>query len=537
MYVLRLFGQNTSMKNRITLFFCVITLLFCYLVAHMGVLATHTALAEAAYSQTVKTITIDTERANFLDRNNIRLTGATSQNMGIFTGDSQLLQSYQDYYTAENFAAAKTLVQTGIAFSLPVNLSKDKENLYVFKNYLRYSTPSLCPHIIGYDNDGVGVAGLEYALNDFLSVNTQVSQVKLYVNAVGQVIDTQLVDYNRIDPYVGVQLAIDANIQKIVQQVGEEHIKSGAIVVLSTTTGEILASASFPTYNQSDILSAMEGENSPLLNKAFTAYSVGSVFKLAISAAALEAGFDPNTCFNCTGQVEVDGTVYHCHNLSGHGNINMYQAIQESCNCYFVQLAPYLNQGYLLSYMHNMGFGETTTLAPNYQSGSGNLPTAQQLKTDIQNFCFGQGKLQATPLQIAAMVNTIANGGKYLSPKLILSYNGKSAPKLIAQQQKQLISPQNNRILQQAMEMVVASGTGHRAKSDNFAIAGKTATAQTGIFNGDIEQTNAWFAGYFPADNPQYTMVVMLEDGGEGSVSAAPVFLQIAEKICLTNNE
>ena len=153
------------------------------------------------------------------------------------------------------------------------------------------------------------------------------------------------------------------------------------------------------------------------------------------------------------------------------------------------------------------------------------------------NLSFGQGELTATPVQICTMMSVIANGGHSIEPYLVegeVDENGNAVRNGGYSERKQIISSATADILKRMLVTVVKEGSGVRADSEIVCCAGKTATAQTGrIMNGE-EIYNAWFAGFFPSDNPKYAVVVLRENGGEGAVSCAPVFREIAEGIALS---
>lgn len=151
-------------------------------------------------------------------------------------------------------------------------------------------------------------------------------------------------------------------------------------------------------------------------------YNVGSSFKLAVAAAALEEGISPAFSVNCVGGITVAGRIFYCHNRAGHQETDLRRAIEQSCNPYFVKLGQAAGGEQILGMAKALGFGRSTELAPGLTAAAGTLPTESDLQNlhELANFSFGQGKLTATPVQIAAMVSAVANGGMAVTPKLVL---------------------------------------------------------------------------------------------------------------------
>lgn len=183
-----------------------------------------------------------------------------------------------------------------------------------------------------------------------------------------------------------------------------------------------------------------------------------------------------------------------------------------------------------------LGFGSPSQLAPELSSSAGNLPNDQELgnPAEVGNFGFGQGVFMATPIQVSQMVCAIANGGSVVTPRLVAGFteDGKTFSR-----QEPIILPTNAmrertaEILRKYMISVIENGSGSRAKPAFGTAGGKTATAQTGRYIQGEEQLQAWFAGFYPGEHPQYVITVLVEGGGEGSVAAAPVFKRVCDMI------
>ncbi|MBP0963621.1 MAG: penicillin-binding protein 2 [Oscillospiraceae bacterium] len=402
---------------------------------------------------------------------------------------------------------------------------------------LRYTDP-LAAHLIGYQNgQGQGVSGIEAAYNDFLEQMRESYSISCSVDAIGQVLQGEVSADQPSERVGGVVLSIDRNFQQAAEQALQDcRIDAGAVVITDIWTGQLLAMASCPTFDPNNVAAALQDENSPLVNRALSAYNVGSVFKLVVAAAALEEGIPTTLTLECPGYIEVDGTVFRCHNLAGHGQIDMTEAVKRSCNVYFIKLAQQLGGEPIRQMAAALGFGSSTQLADGIVGVSGEL-TAQNLLQggELANFAFGQGRLTATPLQLAAATAAIANGGQYHIPQLVLgttahgtAIDHPTEPYAVGQ----AMSAQTADILRDMMVQVVEEGSGGKAKPTVGGAGGKTASAQTGRLNEEgSEVVQAWFAGFYPAQAPRWAIVVLCEDGGSGGDVAAPVFGRICNSI------
>jgi len=405
----------------------------------------------------------------------------------------------------------------------------------------RYPSSFLACHIIGYlDSSGQGISGIEKAYNNLLSAENTAVKVRFSSNAKGRVMLGENIEIigNHI-PKSGVVLTIDKNIQYITEKALDySGADCAAAVVIEVESGAIRACVSRPLFDPDNIAESLKNSKSPLINRALLPFSVGSVFKPVVAAAAIENGIESYE-YNCTGNVTYNGVTFNCHKKDGHGIMNMESAVANSCNTYFISLALEIGAEKIIDVAESFGFGKDIYLASGMKASSGYLPSVSELDSAaaIANISFGQGSLLATPLQICNVMATLARGGIYIEPYLIegeADENGIMIPIKSYGERKQIISEKTAKLIQRFLEKVITDGSGTRAKSEFVTAAGKTATAQTGKSNGDDEIYNAWFAGYFPAENPQYAVVIMKENGGEGALSCAPVFKEIAENMAKT---
>ena len=339
--------------------------------------------------------------------------------------------------------------------------------------------------------------------------------------------------YNRNN----VTLTLDRDIQLICEQIGNELIEKGCSVTMEISSGEILASCSFPSFSQKSLAIAVnDTENSPLINRCFYPYSVGSTFKIITADSAIKSGVPISHNYNCTGSITVNGQVFKCHNKQGHGQIDMAQAMTLSCNPYFISLALSLERDALIDTASAYGFGKPGQLAPEIMSKSGNLPTYIETSGQLANLSFGQGELTATPVQIAQMISAVCNDGRYYPASLIKSVTEGG---LISEYKKkaQIVATdkQTADTIKKMLVKAVEYNPDSLARCENASVGGKTATAQTGIFDENgVEKNIGWFAGFFPSDNPKYAVCVLCEDAISGNKDCAPVFSRIATQIMQT---
>lgn len=407
-------------------------------------------------------------------------------------------------------------------------------NITVLKSFRRYSENQTARHIIGYTAEGKGICGLELSYDTFLRSFESQNTVKYKTDGNGDVLEGREKEIETAeDIKAGVVTSIDSEIQKICED-SAKNIKKGALVVMDIKTGEIKAIASFPSYDTDNLAAALNDENSPLLNRALCSYNAGSVFKLLICQCAVESGISDNYTYNCTGSENVSGQIFRCHKKSGHGYQDMKTAVANSCNTYFIRLGSKISSERLLETAEKIGFGSEIRLADRLYTDSGNLPSYEELELPAEkaNFSFGQGKILVNPIQITQMICGIANDGIMPSAVLVkgITYDGINIENTNEPVMNEIMSADTAKLLQEFMTSAVTEKS--NAWSDKVKISAKTSTAQTGNYdeNGN-ELCHAWVSGYFPSDNPQYAMTVLVENGGYGNESASPILKECAEKI------
>lgn len=486
-------------------------------------------------NQSTKTLTVGEKRGTIYDRNYVPLTNSEKRLIAAVTPTVQSAEYLKPYFSGEELTER---INGGYPFLCTVSEEIINDHIYTFSVPVRYGETALAPHIIGYlDSEGKGISGIEKAYNQYLTENSGRLTVSFRVDAVGRVLaglDKTVTDSN-FSSGAGVVLALDSSVQIIAESaLRESRIESGAVLVMRVGTGELLAVASVPEFHPERVGESLGKDNSPLVNKAFCAYSVGSVFKGVVAAFALEEGISPDEIYACTGEITVGDTTFRCFNGKAHGETDMTSALENSCNTYFINLSQRLSAEKLLSLCKRLGLGMSDTLAPSMVTSSGILPKAEsfKLKGNFANFSFGQGDFSATPLQLASVYHALATGDR-VAPVLVrglTNYEGLMTQTGRTQTEK-IFSESTVKQMRKMLSSVVSDGLADKAKSELVSLAGKTGTAQSGIYENGKEVCRTWFTGFFPAHNPSYIVVVLNEDGEGGNVDCAPVFKKICEGI------
>lgn len=526
-------------KKLITLF-CVCLLSFSLLFLRVGSISTDVELLEVGANQSTYSLSFNTTRGGIYDCRFGELVGTSQDYL------AAILPSPANVMRVSNEAAlypqngVDTLLAKGKPFMLK-STTKELEipQVTMFSVPKRNSQNQLAKHVLGYIDSSAnkGVSGVESAYDELLSKNSETSSITYTLNGLGKPIYGVAPSVSlapiRTD---GVVLTLDKRIQKVVEQVGGAMIKKGAIVVMEPSTGKLRAVASFPDFDLENLGEAVKDEaNSPLLNRAFMPFSVGSTFKLAVAAAALESGISEDLSYNCVGRIKVGDVIFSCHKKSGHGVVNMQSALEVSCNPYFVNVGLMLEKQKLINMASDLSFGKPSEIGDGIYTAKGNLPTVAELFNPgaVANLSFGQGTLVATPVQLAQMISSIVNGGSTRQAALVegTTKNGKTFDEI--RPLSYPITAMSERTANRLSEMLVSAAMAptQNSKPKYVTAGGKTSTAQTGNFKGESEILQCWFAGFYPGDKPQYVIVVLSEEADSGNQDAAPVFREIVNEL------
>jgi len=375
-------------------------------------------------------------------------------------------------------------------------------------------------------------------------------------------------------PAQSIYTTLDRNLQIIVQDALEEAYRAGentwaptaggaAVVVLDVNSGDVLAMASYPYFDpnilypynnhplgtESYIASVVNDPRRPLLNRATQGqYPPGSIFKVISMIAALESGiFTPDSTYTCTGVWTELGpnSIRYDWKEGGHGTLTLRQALTASCNPWFYHIGLKTGQvdfGLLAKYAREFGLGQALGIEIDEERGL--VPDPDWLwqargeewtLENSVNMAIGQGDVLVTPLQIATMIAAIANGGTVYQPHLVdrIGLIGEE-PSVVVEPNvlhRANVSPETLAVVRESMRGVVSDrglGTAEwRLGSLQMPVAGKTGTAQV---SQPGAYPHAWFGGFAPYDNPEIAIVVLVENGGQGSSVAAPIFRRIVER-------
>ena len=435
---------------------------------------------------------------------------------------------------------------------------------YQTRNYLY---PRELSHVIGYvgaptkadieksDNAAlalpmtkIGKTCLEKQYNEEVFGKTGIKHIE--VNSRRQFVRN--LDNIEETPGNDLELTLNLDLQLEVYKILSQH-ESASCVVLDVNTGAILAFVSYPGYDTNIFTKKINGKvlkelykdpYKPMINKVISGlYSPGSVFKMITAIAGLKKGvINKNTRFNCTGCYELGNHKFHCWRWKhgGHGSVDLEDALAESCDVYFYNVARMLSPDDIAQVARDFGLGELTGIdLPNEKSGL--IPTKAWKKEkkkqswttgDTFNMSIGQGFVLTTPLQLAKMIAMLVNGLKPITPHLRKNAEIGDSPSL-------KYNPEHIQTVLTGMVAVVNSwyGTarGSAIEDDNFRFGGKTGSSQVFRITEQLRRAgktvsddywkkeHAVFVGYAPIDNPQIAVSVLVEHGGGGAHTAAPI--------------
>ena len=478
-------------------------------------------------------------RGNITDCKGRKITETYYDNYVIAKPSVNSLAALSDIIDSRTYQTVREKMSDGSPVMLNIGkqeLPSDSDILCV-PIYKRYSDYQQAQHLLGYlDETGHGVTGIEKAFDSILFSDGEV-KARVPADAYGRTISGSEIEITSDSVNVGsVELTIDLDIQNAVEAALDEgKISEGCAIVIDIEDGAVRAVASRPVYSANRVSDSLSSSSAPFLNKCFSSFAVGSIFKVAVAAAASERGLDGFEC-ECKGSCNVGEVVFGCSSNTAHGKVNLKKALEISCNTYFINLGQRLGAEAITETAALLGFGQKNELADGIISDPGIVPTAEVLGNPaaLANFSFGQGSFTTSPVQIAQMLCAVANKGIYFKPYIVKSVRDKDGKETVFENKYPVValSEETSRKLTEMLTSVVENGNGSPAKPKDFSAAGKTATAQTGIFDKNgVELCNTWFGGFFPADNPRYAVVIMKQGGSSGAEDCAPVFKQIADSI------
>ncbi len=324
-------------------------------------------------------------------------------------------------------------------------------------------------------------------------------------------------------------MAVENELDNVVSKYSPEQ---ALIMAMDPKTGEILAMASRPNFNNNEY----QKYSNEVINRnlpIWMTYEPGSTFKIITLSAALEEKtinlFEDT--FHDSGAIEVDGAVIHCWKHGGHGSQKMIEVVENSCNPGFVKIGQTLGTDKLMSYINNYGFGNKTGVDLNGESSGILFKPENMGPVELATTSFGQG-ISVTPLQQIRAVSAAINGGKLYTPHIVGSFQesetGSIIKKVEPNIEKQVISEETSKLVRHALESVVANGSGKNAYIENYRVGGKTGTAQK-VKDGKYMDGNyiLSFIGFLPADDPEVIVYVAVDNPKGvtqyGGVVSAPI--------------
>ena len=559
-------------KKRIILSFWAMATAFALITWHLYniqlVKGTSYAL-QASQIRSQEVVLEEFRRGEITDRNLVSLSGGYYANrIAVFP---KLMQNQQQaLYQLAQLLGQKPAdlykkARNG-GFFLTLNLTSSQlkalkaappEGVFLLPVYMRYGDKPLAAHITGHLGkisgneqfqqlqqnsskkynlgDWVGQAGLEYFYEEELKGTFPQRWARIAVDARGRVINGEGLNVNTTgaDPMRrNVVTTIDRRIQQIVEAAMDEHIKNGAVVVMKAGSGDILAMASRPYYDPSpDMIgrSFNSRQGDVYIDHCTSLFQPGSVFKVVLAAAAIDLGkVEMNEDFTCLG---AKASPVSCWLDEGHGLIAFHQAFAQSCNPVFVEIGRRLGADTIISYASAFGLSNQSIAGYPLKRDKRQNLAAIGAKYNLANSSVGQGPVLVTPVQVTAMMNTVASGGLYYPPRLVVGVTdnqGSFVRKIKQPEPARAISKYTAKIMQDLLREVTNTGVGRQAQVAQWGSAGKTGSAQLA---GSDEMVDAWFSGFTPADNPEYVITVLVHGGISGGTTAAPIYKEIAEKI------
>ena len=441
------------------------------------------------------------------------------------------------------------------------------EGIFIAEDHLRiYPYKEVFSHLLGYiskpnqkelslpfiskmPNLDIGKEGLEKSFNPLLV--GKAGQREIEVNSTGRVIR----EISKVDSIQGkeLHLSLDSRIQEYAVNLLQSY-RAGSINVINIKNGEILCMASTPTYDPNKIIkkpnkeywdSILSNSLSPLTNRSLQGlYSPGSTFKMIVAIAALKYGvISSESTHSCSGKIEFGDRLYHCWKTNGHGTMDVTEAIKQSCDVFFYEISKKLGIDKIAKVAEDFGLGQIFDISmPNQKKGI--IPSKKWKKTTLGESWYagetlisgiGQGFVLTSPFQLAVMTSIIASDGKIVEPTILKSknINFKTNSKY----------SDEIKIVKKAMFNVVNvnKGTAFKSRLQDVKFSGKTGTSQVRSISLSERESDefrkkkqewknrdhALFVGYIPYDDPQYAISVIIEHGGSGASTAAPIAKQV----------
>ncbi|SFM00060.1 stage V sporulation protein D (sporulation-specific penicillin-binding protein) [Gracilibacillus orientalis] len=412
------------------------------------------------------------------------------------------------------------------------------EGIYIAEDSIRhYPNGAYLSHVLGFSGiDNQGLTGLELMYEDMLS-GTEGS-LSFYSDAKGKRMPQMADKYTAPKDGYDLQLTIDSKVQTIMEReldiAEEKYNPDGAIAIaVNPKDGSILGMSSRPNFdpaNYQDISAEVYNRNLPI----WSTYEPGSTFKIITLASALEEDLVDleNDTYVDDGDIEVGGTHLHCWKSGGHGHQTFLEVVQNSCNPGFIVLGQKLGKERLFSYIEDFGFGQKTGIDLQGEANGILFDLDNVGPVELATTAFGQG-VSVTPIQQVMAVSAAVNGGYLYEPYVAKAFldpvTGEEVDKTEPVLKNRIISSDTSKKVREALESVVAVGTGRSAYVDGYRIGGKTGTAQKVGEDGKYMENNhiVSFIGFAPANDPEIVVYVAIDNPKDvvqfGGVVAAPI--------------
>lgn len=498
---------------------------------------------EAAMMQSSVYVEMSEGRGNIYDRNMLCFTSGGKKKTAVVVksknaeADFEICKilSRENPYEIYTELHAKGIVYHDVDWGFNENLLDDYKNVYVFENIKRYKNDGAGSAVLGYISAGSGVSGIEYAADKYLK-NGDSKRFPLLKDAGGNLLPG--LSYRTETNPCGMILktTLDKKYIEICQNALKE--KSGAAVLLEIPSFDLVAMVSSPTFDQNNVGKYLDDGEKPLINRAVSEYDMGSIFKIVVTAAALENGsVNAYEKFYCNGLKTVNNVEFLCRNHKQLPYLTLSDAFLHSCNAVFIDIGEKTSYNNIIDMACSFGFGENLICPEDFPQNAGILPDKDNYYlADVANLSIGQGKLLGTAVHGAYISAIIANDGIKNKINVLDSLlDEKAVPRVSLKtfDEQKVVSKETAKLIKEMMIKTVSGGTGKSANSAYVFSAGKTGSAQTGMRINDEACVHAWFTGFFPADNPKYALCVFVENGKSGGDTAAPIFKEIAEKIAV----
>lgn len=421
-----------------------------------------------------------------------------------------------------------------------------------FKRYYPYE--ELASKVLGFTGgDNQGIIGLEVKYEDYLKGKN--GTILATTDARG--VEIPDIAEDRIEPVAGntLKISLDYNIQKYAQQMArkvmeEKQADKVAILLLNPQNGEILAMVNYPEFNLNEPFElhienqkTLDAEKKQeLLNQMWRngcindTYEPGSTFKIITSSACLEEGVvSPDDRFYCPGYKIVEDRKIRCHKVGGHGSETFVQGVQNSCNPVFMEIGLKLGAERFCDYFEQFGLMDLTGVDLPGEAGTIMHKRENIGEVELATMTFGQS-FQVTPIQMAATVSSLINGGTRVTPHFGMEIqnteNGKTLKTFTYENGKRIVSKEVSGLMREILESVVSEGSGKNGYIEGYRIGGKTATSQT--LPRSANKYISSFIGFAPADEPQILgMCIIYNPQGVyyGGTIAAPVIRDIFDAV------